>query len=335
MRNKALYMAAGLLGMMGLVMLLGAASGKAEDSGVAEPYDANSFVDYFCFDGKLGEMDVGDVIKEYKKQTNDFFNQKIAATMSNPQEEVPTPDLGKYKAMGNALCTSSGAGDLTCQSIAICNSTRTDAKISPANHPYCLGVTLLGVPPFKYDHYDYSKLKALPQLKYSYFCFKAALDRKRDDIYDSTPLGILAKCDNGSEYADNDICQLKSKLDSEKDPNKKAKIQDDLNYQINQRRWWSTSYLGAVSSLTGNLLDLTDSTASKIKSIDAEIIKAKTALDQTLDAYSQLRTSWQMHVRYIDIFNELVKYRDHLVEVRKQTDAFSLKFIDATTTKCL
>ena len=69
--------------------------------------------------------------------------------------------------------------------------------------------------------------------------------------------------------------------------------------------------------------------------IDLEVQKSKAAIDETLDAYSQLLRTWRMHKRYIKIFESLVEYRDYLVDVRKQTDSFPMKFIDASTTKCL
>ena len=168
----------------------------------------------------------------------------------------------------------------------------------------------------------------------SYFCYMAELDKKRDSLYDSTPQGILAKCGQ-SDFADKDICKLKDQLDNETDLSKQAAIREKLAYQLNQKGWWSTSYAGAFKSLTLNIGDITDSTAKRVKFIDEEEARAKTALDQTLDAYNQLRWAWQLHTRYMDIFSELVKYRDHIVALRKNTDYLPMKFIDATTTKCI
>ncbi|MGL5831174.1 MAG: hypothetical protein ACRCZE_03430, partial [Candidatus Altimarinota bacterium] len=74
--------------------------------------------------------------------------------------------------------------------------------------------------------------------------------------------------------------------------------------------------------------------AEKSAQIEQEVARAKRALDFTLDAYSQLQDAWKLHVKYIDIYQELVKYRDNLVAVRKQTDVFPFRFIDATTTQC-
>lgn len=319
--------------MLAIMMLVGVKPGKADEPALL-PYDSNSFVDYFCFEGKVAKMDVSDLVNEYSKRTNDFFNEKIAAIMADPNNNVPNPSLDDYAEVGNGLCTNIGQGDLTCQSIAVCNPNTSNPDKLVNNHPYCLAVDLLGVPPVKYDHYDYSKLSKMPNMQYSYFCYVAALDRKRQEIYDSTPQGILAKCGN-SEFADEDICKIKSQLDSETDIKKKADLREKLAYQLNQKGWWSTSYRGAITSLTANIIDLSDATAERIKFIDEEEARAKIALDQTLDAYSQLKSAWQLHVKYMDVFAELVKYRDYLVQIRKQADYFPLKFIDATTTKCL
>ena len=71
------------------------------------------------------------------------------------------------------------------------------------------------------------------------------------------------------------------------------------------------------------------------ETIDKEITIAKATLDQALSAYDQLRLAWPMHVRYKQIYKDLETYRDKLVDIRQQTDAYPSKFIDLTTTKCL
>lgn len=335
MKNKMIYISGGMLGLVAVVMVVGAFLGRAADA-PAVPYDSHSFVDYFCFGGKVPTMDVSDIVDTYTKATNDYFNQQIAKMMADPKNAVPSVSLEDYTTKGGNLCVSNtGTFDMTCMSIAVCNLEQPDPANDITINPYCMGVTLLGVPPAKWDHYDYTKLQLKTPLQTSYFCYKAALDEKRDSLYDSTPQGILEKCDSGSEFADKKICQLKKQLDNETDVSKQVTLRRDLAAEMSQKQWWSTSGSGALSSLTGTLIDLSDSTAKRVKFIDEEIPRAKQALDQTLDAYNQMRTAWQLHVRYMDIFAELVKYRDHIVEIRKSTDAFPIKFIDATTTKCL
>lgn len=296
---------------------------------------AETFVDQFCFDGKLHEMDVSDIVDVYTEKTNEYFNEKIEYIMTHVDDvaDTPSPSLNDYPTLGGSLCRDSNGveqNDMTCQSIAVCNPT-SGADISA--HPFCMAVTLMGVSPIRASSYNWDRIQEIEPLKYSYFCYKSALEKKRDAVFDSTPQAILAKCDG--DFADEEICKLKDQIAAEKDPEKKADLQDDLDYELNQKRWWSNSGAGALSSATLTLVDVTDSAARRIQFIDEEIDRAKIAMDQTLDAYSQLKSAWQMHVKYMDIFAELVKYRDHLVAIRKQTDVFPFRFIDATTTKCL
>ncbi|MEZ4086843.1 MAG: hypothetical protein R3B71_00650 [Candidatus Gracilibacteria bacterium] len=74
--------------------------------------------------------------------------------------------------------------------------------------------------------------------------------------------------------------------------------------------------------------------SARVDAINREIDVAKRALDQTLSAYNELKTAWPMHVRFIEIYQDLVKYRDKMIEVRHQVEEFPAKFIDATTTAC-
>ena len=68
--------------------------------------------------------------------------------------------------------------------------------------------------------------------------------------------------------------------------------------------------------------------------IEREIDSAKQTLDVTLATYDELKTAWAMHIRYVEIYESLVKYRDKMVEIRDQVEDFPSKFIDATTTMC-
>ena len=74
--------------------------------------------------------------------------------------------------------------------------------------------------------------------------------------------------------------------------------------------------------------------SARMDAIDREISAAKRALDQTLAAYNELRTAWPMHKKYMQIYESLIKYRDKMVDIRKQVEEFPSKFIDASTTKC-
>jgi len=68
--------------------------------------------------------------------------------------------------------------------------------------------------------------------------------------------------------------------------------------------------------------------------VDKSLEQTRQALDQTLSAYDQMKIAWQMHKRYMEIYKMLVKYRDYILEIRKQVESFPAKFIDASTTKC-
>lgn len=74
--------------------------------------------------------------------------------------------------------------------------------------------------------------------------------------------------------------------------------------------------------------------SSRIQGIETELRASKQALDQTLSAYNELRTAWPMHKQYVEIYKNLLKYRDKLVEIRHQVEEYPSKFIDVTTTSC-
>lgn len=74
--------------------------------------------------------------------------------------------------------------------------------------------------------------------------------------------------------------------------------------------------------------------SARLDAVDREIDTAKRALDQTLSAYNELKTAWPMHVRFVEIYGDLVKYRDKMIEIRHQVEEYPSKFIDATTTAC-
>lgn len=74
--------------------------------------------------------------------------------------------------------------------------------------------------------------------------------------------------------------------------------------------------------------------SARLDAIKREIVTSKRALDQTLAAYNELKTAWPMHKQYVQIYKNLVEYRNKLVEVRHHVEEYPSKFIDATTTKC-
>lgn len=76
------------------------------------------------------------------------------------------------------------------------------------------------------------------------------------------------------------------------------------------------------------------SISSRTEAIDHEIEVSKNALNKTLAAYDQLRVTFPMHLAYRKIFDELINYRDQLVQLRDQTDHFPSRFVDVATLKC-
>jgi hypothetical protein len=331
MKNKFLYILTVFMAALTVVTVTQVNTGFSEGKEPVSTSSPDAFLKTFCFNGELESMDVADVVDKYTEKTNEYFNENIKYIMTKVDDVAPSPNLNDYPEKGDGLCRNASGveqSDMTCQAIAVCNQKEQGIQ----SHPFCMAMTLMGVSPERASSYDAEKLKGMEQLKYGYLCYRAALEEKRKDIYDSTPQSILKNCKTDPSK---EICKLKAQVDAEKDPDKREDLQDDLDYELNQRRWWSHSYGSALSSLTLGIVDLTDSSARKSQFIDEEIDRAKVALDQTLDAYSQLKTAWQMHTRYMDVFAELVKYRDHLVAIRKQTDTFPLRFIDATSTKCL
>lgn len=330
MKKILLILAVGFLASLWVVMIVSTAFGQ--DSAAPIAHNADSFVNNFCFEGKVATMDVSDLTKKYSDMTNQFFNTNIAYIMTNATLEIPSIDLNDFNTKGGALCRDASgtkvSNDLACQAIELCKDNKS---------AYCVGVTLLGFSPERYQNYDEAKLKEYPQLQYSYFCYLAALNTKVNSIYDGTPAAILAKCDAvpPNEFADEGVCKLKKEIAEEKSPGRKADLERQMESLLSKGAYWQTSATAPLSSLTMSIVDLSDKSAQRVKFIDEEIKRSKQALDQTLDAYSQLRTAWAMHVKYMDIFADLVKYRDYLVAIRKQTDTFQFKFIDATTTKCL
>jgi len=332
MRINSEKLVLGAMAMLAAGML--AATVVTGQSSSTNLQTAEEFVDKYCCEGNVADMDVSDLVDEYTDKTNLFFNEKILEVMTNLEKVEPNIDLNIYQG---AFCRDKDGkevNDLTCQSIAVCTSNH-----EYKSHPYCVAVMALGFGPENYKHYDSASLENAPQLKYSYMCYRAALNTKRNSLYDGTPQGLFEKCDRGlNNVGSKDIskvCTLYKNWRDESDPTKKAAAEKELQKELDTKSWWSTNYKSAVTSATATLIDLSDSTAKKVEFIDQEIDRAKEALDKTLDAYSQLRMSWKLHEKYIDTFAELVKYRDYLVSIRKQTDTFPFKFIDATTTKCL
>lgn len=116
---------------------------------------------------------------------------------------------------------------------------------------------------------------------------------------------------------------------------------------LNNEAWGYVAYRRALDCRRGKIFETKVESAKPVKqgaaalqisarleAITREKTAAKRALDQTLSAYNELRTAWLMHRKYMAIYKNLIKYRDKMVEIRKQVEEFPSKFIDASTTKC-
>lgn len=360
---------AGLMVLMvaGVAMKYAKISLAASGAGVL--HTKESFLTDFCFNGQTNKMSSSDIMRIYTKKTNDLFNTHIRNIMKNPDVEVPPVnfDTPESSAKIKSLCNKE---DMTCQAIAACSLQVEDKnKVTSNDSAYCLAVMATGFTADNYSHYNKEVDTDMDVLKYSYFCYKAAMESKNNDVFDGTPQGLLKQCDKGGDKVSSlkisDICSLYEKVKEEADPVKKGQMEDELAKKIAgssaiipaspMADFWAGFKSGGSSILMGaldvtdkltlgltstvglspDLADFANKSVRKQAFIESEIQKAKTALDQALDAYSRLQSAWKMHVGYVDVFELLVRYRDHLVAIRKQTDQFPFRFVDASTTKCL
>lgn len=91
-----------------------------------------------------------------------------------------------------------------------------------------------------------------------------------------------------------------------------------------------------INTLKGNASQESSLQLSNAKKnwIAGELASSKKALDSGLQAYSELLTQYPIHTQYQKTINLLVKYYDHLVDVRKKVDTFPKRFLDVTTANC-
>lgn len=97
---------------------------------------------------------------------------------------------------------------------------------------------------------------------------------------------------------------------------------------------WKNMSIGERASQGWSSITAATKLISRQTIIADEMRFAKEALDQTLSAYDQLKVVWPLHQKYVGIYHSLEQYRDKLVDVRHQTDAYPKRFIDVTTTAC-
>jgi len=82
------------------------------------------------------------------------------------------------------------------------------------------------------------------------------------------------------------------------------------------------------------ILDVSTKQTAKYNEINTELIRAKKALDATLQAYNELKIAYPMHVQYQETIKNLTQYNKKMSKLRQEIEQLPGKFIDATTTEC-
>jgi hypothetical protein len=68
--------------------------------------------------------------------------------------------------------------------------------------------------------------------------------------------------------------------------------------------------------------------------VDAELQRAKTALDTALATYNELRVMYPMHLQFQELIKNLTEYNKKIIKLRKAVEKLPPSFIDATTGQC-
>ncbi|MGL5831469.1 MAG: hypothetical protein ACRCZE_04980, partial [Candidatus Altimarinota bacterium] len=163
-----------------------------------------TFLQNFCFDGKVNDIDTSALTQIYTEKTNEFFNSNIKEIMENPGVTQNVPSAADY---GDSPQLCNDPTDYTCKMISVCKDNSS---------PFCVGVQALGFAPEKYKNYKKDVVdQDFGQLKYSYFCYKAALEYKQDDVLEETGQKLLAMCGDSEmeSFVPKDLCEQKSRMD--------------------------------------------------------------------------------------------------------------------------
>jgi hypothetical protein len=241
------------------------------------------------------DLNMDDIVTLYHTNMNDAFNNYIKMMMKNLEKNPDDPNGKPYKEDGTPFTV--------------------EDCLDPANSKnystFCVAVNLVGgntdncniptPPPTIVLPSDMQKLCSLDKnalaLK-GYLNFSAAMKKRTTQIFKTSQ--------EKSAYVDAMTC-LGGVCDQE------TKDKAQVTYQ------------------TQKALEV----SADLNFANQEIKFAKNTLDQTLSAYDQLRVAWPIHKKYIEIYADLEKYRDKIVEIRHQTDLYPKKFIDLTTTACI
>lgn len=108
------------------------------------------------------------------------------------------------------------------------------------------------------------------------------------------------------------------------------------SYEDTLRRRQNTAFTEIQDILKGNNSQTVSSNLYEARRnwISREFSSAKKALDGGLKAYSELLTQYPLHVEYEKTIKLLVKYYDHLTDIRKKVDTYPARFQDVTTQDC-
>lgn len=68
--------------------------------------------------------------------------------------------------------------------------------------------------------------------------------------------------------------------------------------------------------------------------IDKDAKDSKIVLEAAINVYKEFQSAYPMHKKYKEIIDNLTKYKIALGKIRKQTDTFPLRFVDATSDQC-
>lgn len=110
---------------------------------------------------------------------------------------------------------------------------------------------------------------------------------------------------------------------------------DDLyeTYHAVLKRRMDTAVAEAVNIVEGQQ-DASRFYNARKNWIEREFVSTKKTLDASLKAYSELLTQYPLHQEYEKTIGLLVKYYDHLIDIRKKVDTYPARFHDVTTTEC-
>jgi len=245
------------------------------------------------------ELGMNEIVSLYHTNMNDKFNEYIKMMMENLEKNPDDPNGKPYKQEDDGSTTPFTVEDC----------------LDPANSKnystFCVAVNMLGgnsdncdlpiPPPTIVLTSDMEKFCALDGNAFAlkgYLNFSAAMKKRTQQIFKTSQ--------EKSDYVDAMVC-----LGGVCDQAQKDKAQ--------------------VSYQTQKALEV----SADLTFANEEIRFSKNALDQMLSAYDQLRVAWPIHAKYVEIYADLEKYRDKIVDIRHQTDVFPKKFVDLTTTACI